>query len=107
MLLKDLFKSTWPSHPDYENLEIAVDKIIEAAAFNNEQKRKAESHMRLLDIQTEVKDVIQIHQSGRDILKEGQIKIPKHGTQKKGKKRKTVNYCLMNDKFFFFFFGVG
>jgi len=99
MLLKDLLKCTWISHPDYENLEIAVEKIVEAAAFNNEQKRKAECLMRLLEIQNELKEVIQIHQSGRDIIKEGQIKIPKQSmlSQKKGKKRKTVHYCLTND----------
>jgi hypothetical protein len=97
MLLKDLLKYTWLSHPDYENLEIAVDKIVEAAAFNNEQKRKAECLMRLLDIQNELKETIMIHQSGRDIIREGFLKLPKPA-QKKGKKRKSVNYCLMNDK---------
>jgi len=90
LLLKDLLKSTWLSHPDYENLEIAVEKIIEAAAFNNDQKRRAESLLRLLDIQNEIKDLFLIHQTGRDILKEGKIKIPKSGTQKKGRKEKRL-----------------
>jgi len=101
MLLKDLLKCTWMSHPDYDNLEGAVEKIVEAAAFNNEQKRKAESLMRLLEIQNELEEVVQIHSSGRQIIKDGQIKIPntKESSRRgKGKKRKTVNYCLMDDK---------
>jgi len=95
MLLKDLVQSTWLSHDDLPALETALEKIIDAAVFINEQKRKAESLGRLLEIQNELKDKVILYTSGREIISEGRVAFPK---EKKGKKSEKVNYCLASDK---------
>jgi len=41
MLLKDLVQSTWLSHDDLPALETALEKIIDAAVFINEQKKES------------------------------------------------------------------
>jgi len=82
MLLKDLVKSTWQSHDDLDALEIALDKIVGAATFINDQKRKTETLARLLEIQTEVGDLIEIYETGREIVSEGLVALPK---KRKGK----------------------
>jgi len=95
MLLKDLVQCTWLSHDDLPALETALEKIIDAAMFINEQKRKTETLTRLLEIQTELKDKVILYAAGRDIISEGQVAFPK---EKKGKKSEKVNFCLASDK---------
>jgi len=95
MLLKELVKTTWLSHDDLPALETALDKIIGAAIFINEQKRKAESLARLLEIQIEIKEKVVLYAAGREIISEGLVAFPK---EKKGKKSVKVNFCLTNDK---------
>eukprot|EP01117_Protostelium_nocturnum_P009690 TRINITY_DN3460_c0_g1_i5.p1 TRINITY_DN3460_c0_g1~~TRINITY_DN3460_c0_g1_i5.p1 ORF type:complete len:943 (+),score=313.09 TRINITY_DN3460_c0_g1_i5:1091-3919(+) len=50
MLLIDLVKHTWNTHPDYENLCKARDKISAIADFMNEQKRKFEGQSKVSNI---------------------------------------------------------
>jgi len=59
------------------------------------KKRKAESLVRLLEIQNELKDKVILYTSGREIISEGRVAFPK---EKKGKKSEKVNYCLTSDK---------
>jgi len=87
MLLKDLVTSTWTSHEDLPALDNALEKIVEAAVFINEQKRKAEALTRLMEIQNELNDDLKINEIGREILAEGRVSLPK---EKKGKKRKKL-----------------
>jgi len=85
MLLKDLVTSTWTSHEDLPALDNALEKIVEAAVFINEQKRKAEALTRLMEIQNELNDDLKINELGREILAEGRVSLPKEKRKKKGK----------------------
>eukprot|EP01133_Synstelium_polycarpum_P011983 gene11983-13990_t len=51
MLLQDLFKFTSETHPDYENLSIALKKMKDVAEYVNERKREAENLNQVLTIQ--------------------------------------------------------
>ncbi|EGC29927.1 hypothetical protein DICPUDRAFT_4855, partial [Dictyostelium purpureum] len=52
LLLTDLFKHTWPEHPDYENLKNALDKLKDVASFLNERKRESENFQKFTEIQS-------------------------------------------------------
>eukprot|EP01123_Difflugia_compressa_P013702 TRINITY_DN650_c0_g4_i2.p1 TRINITY_DN650_c0_g4~~TRINITY_DN650_c0_g4_i2.p1 ORF type:complete len:444 (-),score=125.28 TRINITY_DN650_c0_g4_i2:59-1390(-) len=82
LLLEDLAKHTWISHPDYTNLQIALDHIKVVSADIDEQKGKYENRSRLSEIQREIGKKYQI--KDREILSEGTVEIG----------QKTVQYCL-------------
>jgi len=50
ILLKELERNTPEDHPDYENLKIALSKIIDINEYINEKKKIAESSFKLLEI---------------------------------------------------------
>src|SRR6218665_578974 len=52
--LKELIKYTWPSHPDYASLQVALETMKEIASLINERKRKMESLEKLAHWQTTV-----------------------------------------------------
>eukprot|EP00158_Paraphelidium_tribonemae_P005260 Partr_v1_DN27249_c0_g1_i1_m39152 putative FYVE, RhoGEF and PH domain containing len=54
LLLKDVIKKTWPSHPDLEGLERASQRIKDCAKQINRSKSYAESKHRLLSLQTQL-----------------------------------------------------
>jgi len=43
MLLKDLLKHTWPSHPDHQDLVLALSKIQSTAKYNNTKISEAKN----------------------------------------------------------------
>ena len=51
MLLDDLLKHTWVSHPDYENIRKAAKLVAEITEFINNGITKAENAAKILDIQ--------------------------------------------------------
>lgn len=50
LFIKDLVKSTDPSHPDYNNLSKAYDEVKEVNHKINESIREAENRLKLLEI---------------------------------------------------------
>lgn len=60
LLLKDLIKHTWPSHPDYADLQLALLKIKEAAKLLNRAKSYNESREEILNL----KQKLQSHAGG-------------------------------------------
>ena len=54
LLLDDLVRSTPPDHPDTPLLEKALSAIADVGMFVNEQIRKHEMYMRMLDLQRQL-----------------------------------------------------
>jgi len=50
LLLRELEKCTPEDHPDFENLKVALSKILDINDYLNEKKRVAESSFKLLEI---------------------------------------------------------
>uniref|UniRef100_A0A7S4P642 DH domain-containing protein n=1 Tax=Paramoeba aestuarina TaxID=180227 RepID=A0A7S4P642_9EUKA len=48
LLLSDFLKKTDPSHPDYQDIDLAIKAVEEAAAHMNQTMRKAEQMTRLV-----------------------------------------------------------
>ncbi len=51
---QDLLKHTEKNHPDYANLDNALNKINEVVEYVNERKRLAENLQRILEIQDQI-----------------------------------------------------
>lgn len=49
--MQDLLKSTRRKHKDYRNLSLALDEIVNAATYINEQKRVYEETSKLVSVQ--------------------------------------------------------
>ena len=54
MLLRDIVKHTWDSHPDKSNLTEALRHICEINAFVNESKRAADNCEKVVDIRSKL-----------------------------------------------------
>eukprot|EP01101_Sappina_pedata_P002276 TRINITY_DN12522_c0_g1_i1.p1 TRINITY_DN12522_c0_g1~~TRINITY_DN12522_c0_g1_i1.p1 ORF type:complete len:812 (-),score=303.15 TRINITY_DN12522_c0_g1_i1:14-2449(-) len=74
MLLRDLAKHTWATHPDFENLNKAGSEVETIAAFLNEKKKEAEASTKLLEItQHIVKSPMNLIEASRRFLREGKM----------------------------------
>jgi hypothetical protein len=51
LLLQELFKNTWDTHPDYADLTRALTKISGVTEYVNNKKKEAESTRKLIEIQ--------------------------------------------------------
>ena len=59
LLLNDLLKQTRksdPSHPDIEQLELALAKIKEVMTHLNEEKRRTEGQIHIFDVYSEIEN---------------------------------------------------
>ncbi|KAK5583173.1 hypothetical protein RB653_004764 [Dictyostelium firmibasis] len=94
LLIKDMIGHTWQTHPDYEQLKIAFEKINSVAENMNEMRKEAESIMKLAEIQEKLDgdQTQQLAKSHRRFVKEGEF----HEVLPKGKKSLIVLY-LFND----------
>jgi len=54
LLLNDLFKNTWPHHPDYKNLKAATKIMKEIASVVNEKKRESENIKKVAELGTKI-----------------------------------------------------
>jgi hypothetical protein len=93
MLLTDLVKHTWDSHPDIDHLRGALVKIKETADFVNDSKRRSENRARLLEIQTLIG--MKMFIPTREIIQE--VDLIKLTGKKEKESRKPISCCLMND----------
>eukprot|EP00007_Cunea_sp_BSH-02190019_P006443 CAMPEP_0174238538 /NCGR_PEP_ID=MMETSP0417-20130205/11572_1 /TAXON_ID=242541 /ORGANISM="Mayorella sp, Strain BSH-02190019" /LENGTH=725 /DNA_ID=CAMNT_0015317381 /DNA_START=421 /DNA_END=2594 /DNA_ORIENTATION=- len=64
LLLKDLLKNTAEDHPDFDNLQKAMNKIQEVVDYVNERKRLSENLMKIYEVQrlidgNEVNDLVE------------------------------------------------
>eukprot|EP01119_Soliformovum_irregulare_P024139 TRINITY_DN8586_c1_g1_i1.p1 TRINITY_DN8586_c1_g1~~TRINITY_DN8586_c1_g1_i1.p1 ORF type:complete len:812 (-),score=260.41 TRINITY_DN8586_c1_g1_i1:52-2487(-) len=76
MLLVDLGKNTWESHPDFFNLKSAKEKIAQVADFVNEQKRKFENDSKMGDIINSIigfEDKHKLMNASRHLIKSGNV----------------------------------
>jgi len=91
MLISDLVKHTWDSHPDMESLQKALAMIKANAQFVNAQKKRFEDSQKLLDIQTKVglNDLFVPH---RVVLIDKDLLLSKNQRPPIG-----IKCCLLND----------
>eukprot|EP00276_Gloeochaete_wittrockiana_P021763 CAMPEP_0184341590 /NCGR_PEP_ID=MMETSP1089-20130417/10185_1 /TAXON_ID=38269 ORGANISM="Gloeochaete wittrockiana, Strain SAG46.84" /NCGR_SAMPLE_ID=MMETSP1089 /ASSEMBLY_ACC=CAM_ASM_000445 /LENGTH=409 /DNA_ID=CAMNT_0026669957 /DNA_START=1 /DNA_END=1230 /DNA_ORIENTATION=- len=92
MLLRDIFKNTWPDHPDWKNLESAIKVINGITTFLNESKRNNENMNRLGQLNKKMAgqsltdlDLLQPH---RKMVREGplnQLILGDGSAKKKGR----------------------
>lgn len=76
LLLRELVKHTWTTHPDYEALDAAVDRLANIAMFLNEKKREAEALQRTFHVQSVLDKAgvnLQVAMTGRKYLHEGEL----------------------------------
>jgi hypothetical protein len=52
VLIQDLLRKTNKNHPDYEDLETAVQEVERVATYVNEQIRQFQNEQKLLEIYT-------------------------------------------------------
>eukprot|EP01111_Echinosteliopsis_oligospora_P018834 TRINITY_DN8855_c0_g1_i2.p1 TRINITY_DN8855_c0_g1~~TRINITY_DN8855_c0_g1_i2.p1 ORF type:complete len:671 (+),score=196.02 TRINITY_DN8855_c0_g1_i2:55-2013(+) len=79
LLLADLVKNTWPTHPDYETLCQVLKQIQEIASYVNEKKREAENLAKVVEIQNNLLKCEKIAEPHRRFVKEGPLTIVKEG----------------------------
>jgi len=75
MLLEDLLKSTWTSHPDYEALQASTEQISHVAMYINQQKKKHDSLQKLLVIQNDLGKKYELLSVNRLVLDECYCKL--------------------------------
>jgi len=80
ILLSELLKYTRNSHPDYENLTVAIDLVGHVMSDINESKRRFESNHRIVEIQKnlvfeEGRQIQLLIGSSRCLLREGNFKL--------------------------------
>lgn len=96
MLIKELFKYTHKTHPDYANLENALSKIQAVASKINESKRVAENLAKLLSIQGlfagKYDDLVQPY---RNFLREGTVFYDNPRKSQRGTSRKSITANAM------------
>lgn len=51
LLLEDMLRHTYRSHPDYDNLEAAVPKMREITEYINNEKKFAENMQKFVQMQ--------------------------------------------------------
>jgi len=54
LLLQQLLKYTWETHPDYTNIKTSLDNIKETAMFINDKSKEASSYRKLLAVQNTI-----------------------------------------------------
>jgi len=93
LLLRDLLRHTEETHPDYNDLKLALGKIEEVVAYVNERKRLAENLQKILDVQNliESNEELNLVSPTRRFVKEGALVVIEKG------KRHERNAYLFND----------
>ena len=61
LLLKEIVKNTWKTHPDYEDLVAAMEKIRETALYVNERAREAENLAKMITLQSNITGKYEVH----------------------------------------------
>lgn len=92
MLLQELVKYTDEGHPDYVDINAALGKIKEIAAYLNEKKREAENREKIVEINEKISGLpAALPAPSRKFLREGALT-----SVLKGKKNKSMAF-LFND----------
>ena len=74
LLLQDLQRNTWPTHGDFEQLAVAVDKMRQLAEQLEFMQAKESSIVKITEIQAQLRSAnIQLLQPGRRFIKEGAV----------------------------------
>lgn len=97
MLLRALLKLTEPHHPDYNNLEIAVQKVKAINDHVNLKKKEAENRALVYGVQERIHGFNNLVQPSRLFIREGDLQFSNYANPKKTKKRDTFHFFLFND----------
>ncbi|KAL4449683.1 hypothetical protein ABPG74_007506 [Tetrahymena malaccensis] len=86
LLLKDLFKNTLPSHPDYIHVQTAINEFNEVCSHNNEQMDKFIRDNRLIELHRKFclpfQQSVEQNNSSNSSLNQSQVKnTPKQSQQ--------------------------
>ena len=74
LLLRELLKHTWESHPDYVALDAGVERLVAIATLLNEKKREAEALQRTFHVQEILnKAEVNVHVGTRRYAFEGEL----------------------------------
>uniref|UniRef100_A0A1I8BY60 FYVE-type domain-containing protein n=1 Tax=Meloidogyne hapla TaxID=6305 RepID=A0A1I8BY60_MELHA len=68
LLLKEYQKNLSPNDPDWEDTEIALTLVLEAASHANEMMRKLDRYRNVLEIQEQLGNSIALVSPGRELL---------------------------------------
>eukprot|EP00005_Dracoamoeba_jomungandri_P006538 CAMPEP_0174275202 /NCGR_PEP_ID=MMETSP0439-20130205/59698_1 /TAXON_ID=0 /ORGANISM="Stereomyxa ramosa, Strain Chinc5" /LENGTH=1210 /DNA_ID=CAMNT_0015367285 /DNA_START=30 /DNA_END=3662 /DNA_ORIENTATION=+ len=73
LLLKDLLRHTWKTHPDYENINEALKKTANTAAYLNEKQNEVANIQKMVEIQSLLygKKIERLIDPHRRFIKEG------------------------------------
>jgi len=83
LLIQDLLKHTSPDHPDYHNLEQALEVMNKTGNYINESKREAENASKLAEINQSLKGKHPAFQrAGRYFLFETAVTLSPDGSEK-------------------------
>jgi hypothetical protein len=93
LLLSELLRHTAEEHPDRANIELALQQIRETTLFVNENKRNAENLSRLLSLQNQISDCMNLFSPDRVFIREENLKV--HNTVETKEKIRRV--FLFND----------
>ncbi|KAH3767964.1 guanine nucleotide exchange factor [Pelomyxa schiedti] len=95
LLLTDLVKSTPDTHPDHQNLAVALSKMRDVATSVNKKQKEMEDRQILLEIDSDVSDKLEpFLRPGRSLLERVEIQ---HQKPKPKAKVKDSTLLLFND----------
>lgn len=97
MLLRALLKLTDDNHPDYENLETAVNQVKQINDHVNFKKRESENRATVFAIQAKLIGFDNLVQAHRLFIREGELQFSPFANPKKTKKRELFYFYLFND----------
>jgi len=78
LLFKELLKHTPDDHPDKPNLEKALQKTKQSASYVNEERRKAESYNKMMELTSKVKGLEGLYHEKRVFIREGALRRVKN-----------------------------
>lgn len=74
LLLKELLKNTYETHPDYKNTQVSISKLEEVVRDINEKKRASENQMAIIELQQLFYDDVQLVKPARKLLLDAEMR---------------------------------
>jgi len=97
LLLQDLLKHMAVDHPDYHNLEQALQGVLQVADYLDHERGKAENTNKVIEVQEQVNGApIKLVHPSRSFIASGDI-IEEGDRDRKSQKLKMRHFFLFND----------
>eukprot|EP00457_Paulinella_chromatophora_P000162 gb/GEZN01000162.1/.p1 GENE.gb/GEZN01000162.1/~~gb/GEZN01000162.1/.p1 ORF type:complete len:1957 (+),score=384.58 gb/GEZN01000162.1/:92-5962(+) len=97
LLLQEVIKKTWKTHPDYTNLQEALSLVKDVAMYINEELRSSENRLEITRIQSQLigygegPKEVPLHKPGRVFIRKGNLsRVCRH-------RDKATMFFLFND----------